>query len=672
MDMDRQKEEALIGFLKNEYLTGYRADDLDGLAALYLAVLSAPIGPDELNQACEETLTAYLALMEPEEGMKSKLEICRGLQNSEPVFRKLLYLVNPQRYYAIRNQRKGFSAVLSALGLDSKAALPYAPQVTRTYKLRKDAAHGTAAKQAAIFDLLSNFENIMVSIILAVDLNQEGLMKRLAQWDGTEETHASVSESEATELEDMQESAKAPEGIEENRSAEETGETELDSRNAFTEQEITGKAVTSEGKTAESQSAAAFKNTEDNTLFDEKTAAAQIAKETENRETDSEKRWKESAQGKTAQEAETAAKPHAAAKWNFVPVPPELEGVVRLANGGDPVSQYRLSIYYFSTHEASEGMFYLMKAAEAQLPDALFLLGYMYESGHQTEKNYKKALERYEKAAEYGSPEAIYRLGKMYARGIGTKRDRKKGQALILRAAISGCQKAQWTLARRNESLGDLKEAGKWYEMAARQGGDAEKLWLGKWFAKQGAREKAIAWLKTGIDAQTPDICQKAGAALAKLGAAEQAEACFRKAAEQSPKSALCYAERLYAGQGIRREPDEALEWYQLAAEGGNIHAHAVFRAILRKRNFEGTSLPQAADGTPKGARAAVSVTSSQATASQFFTIAGHKPIFQMPEQKKRKGGKKGKEKNESAGAQVKRMLAEWFQPDKQSGDEKH
>lgn len=656
-NMDRTEHKKLIQFLADEYLSGYKSEDLEALLELYLAVLSAPIGPDELNAAGRETLSAYYELMEPAEGIKSMLETCRKLQNSEPVFRKLLYMVKPERYYAISNQKKGFSAILAALGLDSRAARAYEPQVTRTYKLRMEAAHGKTAKQGTAFDQLSNFQNIMVAILLAVDLNQTGLIKRLAEMSGEEETFSEhEAEDIASDIIEAQQSAAESVGAEAAGGEENTQPDLADAAAADEAQSETGAKDQSE---TQAETDGEMQNGEtdakETALPDEADAKRHEQAVVKENASDADVPRREESRRKE-QDDPARVRAHSS---EYEEIPAELGGIIRLANGGDPVSQYRLAVYYFDRGEAASANFYLTKAAASQLPDALYLLGFMHETGQQAEKNYRKALACYQQAAEYGSVDAIYRLGRLYVKGLGTRRDRKKGLELIQRAAISGCAKAQWRLGRRNESLGDLEEAAKWYEKAVRQSGDAQKLWLGRWFAKQGKREKAAAWLGECLYAETPALCRKAGGELAKLGETEAAETCFRRAAMESAEDALCFAERLAAGQGIPQDKDESLEWYQHAAEFGNIHAHSVFQALLRQLNYEGTSAPLSTEEVAKAGRAAVPVNSSQATASQFFTTGTKKTVFAGADKKNDKKKNERKSKNAKDLSPVAKRLSE-------------
>jgi TPR repeat protein len=58
-------------------------------------------------------------------------------------------------------------------------------------------------------------------------------------------------------------------------------------------------------------------------------------------------------------------------------------------------------------------------------------MGLMYRYGKGVEKNYKKAIEWYQKASEQGHPGAGANIGCMYMKGEGVKQNYKKAMALF-------------------------------------------------------------------------------------------------------------------------------------------------------------------------------------------------------------------------------------------------
>jgi TPR repeat protein len=85
------------------------------------------------------------------------------------------------------------------------------------------------------------------------------------------------------------------------------------------------------------------------------------------------------------------------------------------ADSGWPPAQVDLWVHCRDNKEFDKGMPYLQKALAANFTPALFHMGYVYHAGlNNTEINYKKAQEYYEKAALDGFPIAQSNLGVLY------------------------------------------------------------------------------------------------------------------------------------------------------------------------------------------------------------------------------------------------------------------
>jgi len=115
----------------------------------------------------------------------------------------------------------------------------------------------------------------------------------------------------------------------------------------------------------------------------------------------------------------------------------------------------------------------LHQRAEADEPEALFLLGSLYETGQAGRADPAKAAQYYRRAADLGLPHAQFNLGNMYASGHGLPADPFESVLWLRRAADAGLPEAQFNLAVAYEQghgvRADLGTAHRWYERAAAQ-----------------------------------------------------------------------------------------------------------------------------------------------------------------------------------------------------------
>jgi len=113
----------------------------------------------------------------------------------------------------------------------------------------------------------------------------------------------------------------------------------------------------------------------------------------------------------------------------------------------------------------------LNERADAGDPEALFLLGSLYETGQAGRADPAKAAYYYRRAADLGLPHAQFNLGNMYASGHGVAADPFESIMWLRRAADAGLPEAQFNLAVAYEQghgvRADLGTAKRWYERAA-------------------------------------------------------------------------------------------------------------------------------------------------------------------------------------------------------------
>ena len=90
------------------------------------------------------------------------------------------------------------------------------------------------------------------------------------------------------------------------------------------------------------------------------------------------------------------------------------------------------------SHDDSNAVLYLTKAAERGDAHAQCVLGTMYALGQGVPKDEAKAAQLYEKSATQKNADAQYALGWMYANGRGMPRDEVRAVQWCLKAAEQG------------------------------------------------------------------------------------------------------------------------------------------------------------------------------------------------------------------------------------------
>ena len=207
----------------------------------------------------------------------------------------------------------------------------------------------------------------------------------------------------------------------------------------------------------------------------------------------------------------------------------------------EAVKWYRLAVRQGKS-EASKRLPFaeLVMNAQAGNADAQYKLAQAYENGNDVEKSLSRAFSWYRKAAEQGHAEAQYHLALAYEAGKSTTQDYAEAIAWYLKAAKSGHAEAQYRLALAYETGNgvekSLSEANVWYRKAANQGNE------------EASRRLPLVELKYNAQAGNADA---------------------------QYKLALAYEN----GDGMEKDPSEAVQWFRKAAEQG--HAESQYRTGL-------------------------------------------------------------------------------------------
>ena len=145
------------------------------------------------------------------------------------------------------------------------------------------------------------------------------------------------------------------------------------------------------------------------------------------------------------------------------------------AESGDADAQHHLSDFLSQrdsrTPDYDTAVNWLRQHAGRNQPDALCLLGVLYEHGQGLPRDYAKAAENYGAAALLGNDCAQNNLASLYQHGQGVPKDLKKAMELYLASARQGNPIAQCNLASLYFTGSgvprDLSEAARWFRSAA-------------------------------------------------------------------------------------------------------------------------------------------------------------------------------------------------------------
>jgi uncharacterized protein len=197
------------------------------------------------------------------------------------------------------------------------------------------------------------------------------------------------------------------------------------------------------------------------------------------------------------------------------PIPSIAELKIR-AESGDAVAQHHLFNFLSQRDYHTAGydiaLNWLCRLAARNQPDALYLLGFLYEHGHGLRRDYAKAAENYQAAALLGHDSAQNNLASLYQHGQGVPKSMDKAMELYLAAARHGNAVAQCNLASLyfmgSDVPRDLSEAARWFRVAAEQHYPAAQHNLAVlYFKGLGVPvdyDEALAWERSAADQRYP------------------------------------------------------------------------------------------------------------------------------------------------------------------------
>lgn len=239
-----------------------------------------------------------------------------------------------------------------------------------------------------------------------------------------------------------------------------------------------------------------------------------------------------------------------------------LEKAAKTDNANAKYYLYKALLDIPGNQNEEEAMKWLKEAAQLGLAEAQGELGVCCQTGRGIEKNLEKAVYWFQKAADQNDAFSQNRLGNRYLLGEGVSKDLEKAFQWFQRAAEGGFVKAYVSLANcYKDGLGTKKDLG------------AAEQYLRKYTEK--SMENKEEFLTTFYS------CGKIWAALVRSGAFSDekkeellkiAFQCFEVSAKKAKDSKGMYelAQCYEYGRGIEKNENEAIYWYQKAAENGN------------------------------------------------------------------------------------------------------
>ncbi len=286
-----------------------------------------------------------------------------------------------------------------------------------------------------------------------------------------------------------------------------------------------------------------------------------------------------------------------------------IEDQERAAHQGNIEAQYQVGKYYYEAdffNADEDKAFYWLKAASEQgSVDAECLLGGCYLHGTGVEENEKIAFDIFQTLAEQGHSKAQYYLGYCHHYGCGVNSDKTLAELWLIKSASSNDPEAENLLGELHydHGYGNLKEAEKWYLLAAEHKNDDAYLSLAHLYEKGGEGitqdyERAFFWWN-------------------------------KMASEGSWVGSYHVGIYHLFGLGISKNSQKAYSWFELAADRGRKWSYGDPFYMLAACQFTGLaglkSKGQAVATLMDGLSVTYSSTDKSVTFEQYETFALYK-----------------------------------------------
>jgi hypothetical protein len=232
-------------------------------------------------------------------------------------------------------------------------------------------------------------------------------------------------------------------------------------------------------------------------------------------------------------------------------------GTYRLADTDDPFGVFWLGRDFRDMSLTEIGERVVKQGIWGNDPPSQTKLGMMFFNGRGAPQNIRLALNYLTLASKNGQADATYFLGSMYLKGDKVKKDIESGMKLLTKAAEGGDPRIQIRYASGLETGRDglqvnLKEAVKWYKVAASTGNAMAQCELGIVFYR--IKDTSIT---SSIATNDAEVMQW-----------------FQSGAERyEPRCMAVYAAYLWDGIHIAKDVSAAYAWMGLAVIAGNADA---------------------------------------------------------------------------------------------------
>ncbi|MBU0992502.1 MAG: SEL1-like repeat protein [Proteobacteria bacterium] len=216
------------------------------------------------------------------------------------------------------------------------------------------------------------------------------------------------------------------------------------------------------------------------------------------------------------------------------------------AEKGEPMAQFKMGVHYHKKNNPEafkQAAYWYCRAAEQDLPEAQYNLGYLYLEGQGMAKDVESGIRWIKKAANQGFTMAQYELGAFYQAGLFVKQDFQSAFDWFKKAAEKDSIEAQYNLGYlylEGKGTGKNPEtAVQWIEKAAHKGLANAQYDMGVFYFEG-----------TSVPRNYPLAIQW-----------------YQLAARQGFPAAMHNLAHMYLnGQGIPADKDKAMEWFQKAA----------------------------------------------------------------------------------------------------------
>lgn len=238
--------------------------------------------------------------------------------------------------------------------------------------------------------------------------------------------------------------------------------------------------------------------------------------------------------------------------------------------------------------------------ADKGVSKAQYNLSLSYFNGKGVSKDGALALKWCQQAAQLGHTKAQYMLGQMYANGNGVDKDDSIALAWFQKSAEAGYSDAQFALGSmlRQSEDADSKQAFKWIQKAAEQGKaeaqlELARMYYGGWGVKKSASQ-AIQWMRKA--AEQGNVAAEASLGDSYMNGRDVAQDCvegekwLRKAVDHGDFDSASVLGMAYdpsfEDSTLEKSYDEAIKWYRLAANRGELNSFEFLEGIYKSDDF--------------------------------------------------------------------------------------